>query len=246
MSYKVRLEIFEGPLDLLLHLVKKNEVEIADIPISLITDQYLSYLGLMKELQLDVAGEYLVMAATLLHIKSRMLLPAPVAEEEEEEDPRAELAQQLREYQKFKEVAYRLDQREILHRDVFVRERPEHENGLAEARAFETPSLFELLSAFHEVLQRTDPKAVQAIQRDPVSIQDRIHAILKRVQGGITLAFDALFEGIADRRDVIVTFLALLELIKLRLVTVVQEREFGEILLSLAVKDEWPTGVADA
>jgi segregation and condensation protein A len=238
VNYKVHLDIFEGPLDLLLHLVKKNEVEVTDIPISLITEQYLSTLSLMRELELDVAGEYLVMAATLIHIKSRMLLPAEAVELEEEEDPRTELVQQLLEYQKFKEAAYRLDHREILQRDVFVREPGENEDRFSGPRPFEAPSLFELLSAFREILKRTDQREFYAIQGDSASIQDRIHAILQRLQGGIALTFDTLFQENSDRRGVIVTFLAVLEVVRLRLVTIVQQREFGEIWLSLAVQGD--------
>lgn len=236
MSYRVQLEIFEGPLDLLLHLVKKNEVEITDIAISLITDQYLSYLNLMRELELDIAGEYLVMAATLTHIKSRMLLPSEETEFEEDEDPRTELVRQLIEYRKFKEAAYRLDQREILYRDVFVRAPADGESSSAEPRPLECPGLFELLLAFRDILKRTDATEVQAIRRDSISIQDRIHAILESLRDGGTLAFDALFHENHSRSEVVVTFLALLELVKLKLVTVVQRGEFEEIWLRLAVE----------
>ena len=158
MSYRVKLDIFEGPLDLLLHLVKKNEVEVSDIPVATITDQYLAYLDLLHQLDLDVAGEYLVMAATLLHLKSRLLLPGEdTTEEEEGEDPRAELVRQLLEYQRFKEVADLLNRQDLLDRDVFARA-PLLDESDNEADIVYDVSLGDLLDALQEVLKHAAPE----------------------------------------------------------------------------------------
>src|SRR5262245_31354168 len=164
--YRVQLDVFEGPLDLLLHLIKKNEVEIVDIPIAIITEQYLAYLEVMHELSLDVAGEFLVMAATLTLIKSRMLLPPSEDEDEEEPDPRAALVQQLLEYQRYREAALALSERPLLNRDVFVREPLAESSESAGASDQAAPlqvSVWELLEAFRAVLKRARPEAVHEV-----------------------------------------------------------------------------------
>ena len=178
MSYRVKLDIFEGPLDLLLHLVKKNEVEIADIPVATITDQYLAYLDILQQLDLDVAGEYLVMAATLLHLKSRLLLPGDeTGDEEEGEDPRAELVRQLLEYQRFKEAADLLNRRDLLERDVFVRA-PLLDETDAEADAVYDVSLGDLLDALQEVLKRAAPEVVHQVILEQVSLREQLCLVL--------------------------------------------------------------------
>jgi len=171
LPYTVRLEMFEGPLDLLLHLIKKNQISITDIPIALITEQYLEYLKLIKVLNLDVAGEYLLMASTLLHIKSKTLLPTSSEEEEEEgEDPRAELARRLLEYQKYKEAGIELERRPLLDRDVFIRsvaletEEPEQEENL-------NVNLFELLEAFRKVLERAKPEIFHEVMLEQITVE---------------------------------------------------------------------------
>ncbi len=234
MTPKVQLEIFEGPLDLLLHLIKKNEVSIADIPIATITEQYLATLELMQSLNLDVAGEFLVMAATLIHIKSRMLLPPDEAdlEEDEDGDPREELMRRLLEYQKFKEAAGELERREILKRDVFVRspEPPEE----VETVGFESVSLFDLISALRTVLDRMPKDSVHEVALEKVSVREKMSLLLDDLHRKGKVIFQSLFEGAVSRLEVVVTFLAMLELVKIRAIKIWQEEPAGPIVLALA------------
>lgn len=232
-DYRVQLPVFEGPLDLLLHLIKKSEINIYDIPIALITQQYLEYLDLMKSLNLNIAGEFLVMAATLIHIKSKMLLPPEdLQEEEPEEDPRAELVHRLLEYQRFKDAAEGLAHREETWREAFRRPQdcvePEQEILLTEV------SLFDLMEALRTVLTRVPKEGVMEILPDELSVRQRMSLVMERLErsGGIT--FDALFEKERTRAAVIVTFLALLELIKLQLIAVQQIRLFETIWIMKA------------
>ena len=236
--YRVKLEVFEGPLDLLLHLIKKNEVEITDIPVATITEQYLAYLGMLRELSLDVAGEFLVMAATLTLIKSRMLLPPSEEDEEEEPDPRAELVQQLLEYQRYREAALALSERPLLQRDVFVREPLDD----PEVTASDEPprlkvTVWELVDAFRAVLQRARPEAVHEVVTEPVSLRDRARALLRSLRTLRCLDFESLFEADATRGEIIVTFLALLELMKMGAVRATQTEHFTPIVIELAVED---------
>ncbi len=227
-SYSVKLEVFEGPLDLLLHLIKRNQVDIYDIPIATITDQYLEYLSVMRSLNLDVAGEFLLMAATLLQIKSKMLLP-PGAEEEEEEggDPRAELVNRLLEYQKFKEAAARLNERDILERDIFVHG---HQAEDTEGEGLIEVGVFELIEALRDVLNRSAPEGAYDITLDRITIEERIAQILETVKSrGSGLLFSSLFSGTSSKEDIIITFLALLELIKMRMIKIYQRAPFGPI-----------------
>jgi segregation and condensation protein A len=237
-SYAIQLENFEGPLDLLLHLIKKNEMDVYDIPMAEITAQYLTILDAMKTLNLDVAGEFLLMAATLLHIKSKLLLPKIVEEEleEEEEDPRAELVRRLLEYQKYKDVSLTLDSQPQLGRDLFARVAPEPE-VLEEAEAgFVAVGLFDLLEALQEVLKENPEQQVHVINMEQLSVTDRINSILSSLQGRESVAFTDLFSGGINRNEVIVTFLALLELVKLRMVRFMQNTHHGNIWLFPAVK----------
>ncbi len=234
----VRLPIFEGPLDLLLHLIKRNEVQIADIPIAAITDQYLATLEAFPELNLDGAGEYLVMAATLTYIKSRMLLPA-IDDDEPEEDPRTKLVEQLVEYQRFREVAVALGERPLLARDVFAG--PGEAAAPASAGDVAPPpvreaSIGDLLSAFRTVLQRLQPPPSHDISREEYSIQGAVRGILDRFTHRRNLEFESLFPVDAARAQVIVTFLALLELIRLNVVRAMQSERFGSIMLGLVVE----------
>ncbi|MEW6301350.1 MAG: segregation/condensation protein A [Thermodesulfobacteriota bacterium] len=240
MSYRVKLDVFEGPLDLLLHLVKKNEVDLSDIPMATITDQYLAYLEVLQQLDLDVAGEYLVMAATLLHIKSRMLLPGGETDEEEEgEDPRAELARQLLEYQRFKEAAELLNRRALLERDVFARE-PLRDETDAEADIVYDVSLGDLLDSLQEVLKRAAPEAVHQVMLEHVSLRERLCFILDTLREKTKTCFTDLFPPGTTRLQILVAFLALLELVRMRIVHVHQEERFGPILLTLAVSADAP------
>ncbi len=236
LPYQVKIENFEGPLDLLLHLIKKNEINIYDIPIALIAQQYLDYLSVMKELNLAVAGEFLVMAATLLHIKSRMLLPVDevAVDEEEGPDPREELVRRLLEYKQFKEAASQLDYKERLWRDTFGRD-----PGLpVEVTKDESPlddiSLFDLVDALQGVLSRHPEKRLVEIIPDNLTVRTRMSAIIEALEMHESMAFTALFEESSHRLVVIVTFLALLELIRIRVVRVFQSETFGAILVSRA------------
>lgn len=237
---KVKLGVFEGPLDLLLHLIKKNEVEITDIPIATITEQYLSYLDLMRDLRLDVAGEFLVMAATLMLIKSRMLLPEETVGDEEDEggDPRADLVRQLLEYQRYREAAADLGERPQLMRDVFVREPAwDGEEALSTEPGPIKVSIWELLAAFRRVLERAKPESVHEVRLERVSLRERVRFVLSRLAVARRLDFEALFPEDATRLEIIVTFLATLELMKLHAIDAEQGEEFGGIVLTLTIEN---------
>lgn len=226
-AYRVKLDAFEGPLDLLLYLIRKNEVDIYDIPIAEITQQYLDMLKVMRTLNLDIAGDFLVMAATLTHIKSRMLLPTPPDGEAEEggEDPRKELVDRLLEYERFKEAARSLENQDILERDVFIRKPTE--DGQEEELEL---SLFELMEALQEVLRRSSHELVHEITLERISIEEKITEILDRLSSsGGEVEFTCLFEGEPTREVIVLTFLALLELMKMRMVRVYQRRTFQPI-----------------
>ena len=236
--YRVRLDLFEGPLDLLLHLIKKNEVDVTDIPVATITEQYLGYLDLLRELRLDIAGEYLVMAATLTLLKSRLLLPSPEPAEEEEADPRADLVRQLLEYQRYREAAAALIERPLLRRDVFAR--GASADGVPpdpQAAPTVRVTLWELMEAFRAVLQRARPDPVHRVAAETVSLRDRISALLRTLGVARSATFDSFFGDAPTRAFGIVTFLAVLELAKLGAIAAVQEDPLGPILLVLAVEN---------
>lgn len=236
MSTNFQLEIFEGPLDLLLHLIKKNEVNITDIPIATITEQYLATLELMQTLNLDMAGEFLVMAATLIHIKSRMLLPESDAETDEEEeggDPREELMKRLLEYQRFKEAAGELGQRDVLTRDVFVRATAPTEKPLP--TAFRELSVFELLTALRRVLERLPKDEFHEVTLEKITVREKMTLVLERLRVDGQVMFESLFTDAGTRMAVIVTFLAMLELVKIRAIRIFQDRLDGPIIIEAAV-----------
>ncbi|RLB04993.1 MAG: segregation/condensation protein A [Deltaproteobacteria bacterium] len=232
-SYRVKVDVFEGPLDLLLHLIKRNQLDIYDIPIALITEQYLEYIRLMKALDLNIAGEFLLMAATLMYIKSRMLLPSPVDEgEDEEEDPRTELVHRLLEYKKFKEAAEHLSHREILERDVFVRfaEEIEVEEGEIEA------NLFHLIDALRDLLQRREVEEFHEVTLGRITLKDKIKELWEKLQGaGEAVPFSSLFSPVASRDELIITFLALLDLIKAGMLRAYQRDVFGPLWITRAL-----------
>lgn len=234
-SYTFRLDGFEGPLDLLLHLIRKNEIDIFNIPISLITEQYMEYLRIMKTLNLDIAGEYLLMASTLLHIKSKMLLPQKEEGEEEgrEEDPRAELVRRLLEYQKYKGAAEELIVRPMLHRDVFVRASPSDPEFEEEQEERIEVTLFDLLEAFRQLLTRAKEEPTHEIVLDRITVEERIQEILTLLkEEKRSIAFHLLFPEGASKRMMIVTFLAILELVKMRWIRVFQVAPFETIRIS--------------
>jgi len=231
-DYKVKLEVFEGPLDLLLYLIKRDEIDIYDISIERITRQYLEYLQAFKELKIDIAGEFVVMAANLIYLKSRSLLPLdqqPPEEDAEEDDPRWDLIRQLIEYKKFNEAAAQLHDRALDQERIFTRDGgivviadaplPLHEVGI-----------FQLIHAFQEVIKRVDAREdLQEIFGERFSVSDKIEKILERVGGGTPVRFSELFGQIVSRLEIVVTFLALLELIRLNQVRALQRKMFDEI-----------------
>jgi segregation and condensation protein A len=225
----VRLALFEGPLDLLLHLCRENKVDVTDIPIAAITEQYLAYLDVMRTLNLEVAGEFLVIAATLLHIKSRLLLPAEeVAEGEEGEDPRRELVQQLIEYQRFKEAGMALRALEERRSRTFTRESLGPEAPPRTDFPLEV-SLFDLLAALRRVIEQMPKTDRVQIEPEHLNVAQRIAEVLERMADGRELAFEELFAGSREVGEVVVTFLAVLELVRLRLIRVWQVEAFGSI-----------------
>lgn len=247
-SYQVRLDKFEGPLDLLLYLIKKSEINIYDIPIALITQQYLDYLSLMKSLNLTVAGEFLVMAATLVQIKSRMLLPEDRAETDEEDgpDPRDELVRRLLEYKRYKEAARRLDDRERVWREVFGRDEPPMTPTPNGEGWLEEVTLFDLVDALQRVVARLPDQRLMEITPENLTVKDRMNVIIEALDRKESVTFLSLFEGQTHRLLIIVTFLALLELIRIKLVRVFQGEVFGPILVTRAfspIVGEGPDGL---
>ncbi len=234
-AIQLKLEVFQGPLDLLLHLIRKNALNIYDIPIALITEQYLAYLGVMEELNLDIAGEFLVMAATLIHIKSRMLLPRPetaaMAEGDEfEEDPRESLVRRLLEHQRFKQAAELLKDKQAERAGEFTRPDARIEAIAGEKYEPELEvDLFSLLAAFRQVLARAKDRPSVPLPPEQISIEDRIDQLLARLSETEACGFEELFADASTRGHLIVTFLALLEMIRLRLVRVFQQGGFGPI-----------------
>ena len=232
-DYKVKLEVFEGPLDLLLYLIKRDEIDIYDIPIEHITKQYLEYLEAFKILDLDIAGEFVVMAANLIYIKSRSLLPVhQQAPEEgvEEEDPRWELVRQLLEYKKFKDAAAHLGEREAVQSAIYNRipEAPEFQGE----RPMAEVSIFDLINAFQKVLKRVSKtEDLREIFEENFTVSDKIEFVLKMTRAGVPLKFTELFADSVSRTEIVVTFLALLELIRLKQLRVTQEEPFAEIEL---------------
>jgi segregation and condensation protein A len=233
-AYKVKLETFEGPLDLLIHLIRKNELDIYDIPIAIITEQYLGYIEVMQELNLDVAGEFLVMAATLIHIKSRMLLPRPetaAGDGEPDEDPREALVRRLLEHQKYKAAAELLHERETLRSAQYLR--PDASVAQAAGDDYEPElevDLFTLITAFKGILTRASHKPRMVLPPEQISIETRIEQLLGRLSETEACGFEDLFaDGDGSRPFMIVTFLAMLEMIRLKLIRVFQTGGAGPI-----------------
>lgn len=234
-NYKVKLDIFEGPLDLLLYLIKKDEVDILDVNIERVTKQYIAYLDTFKMLNIDLAGEFIVMAANLMYLKSRMLIPKPVQppeEEGDEEDPRWELIRQLIEYKKFKDAAGFLQRRQVQMEHVYpaTPEAPDLKKEVV-TEGFPELGIFDLIRAFQKVLARFQKEDLQEIVDDRFTVADKIEYLLIHVPAGGQVSFQHLFAGATTRDEVIVTFVAMLELIKLRQFRVTQDHLLGEITL---------------
>lgn len=228
--YKVHLEnLFEGPMDLLIHLIKKNELDIYDIPIALITEQYLQYLSWMKMMNIDFAGEFLVMASTLAQIKSRMLLP--VHEEDDQEDPRLELTKPILEYLQMKSAAEQLSDRNLLGENIFVRGTPDEKIFSETQDEFIQIGLFELIDAFQKILDKIPGDDRMEFTADKISVQDKISHIVDILESKGSTTFDELFSDNPDKGEIIVTFLAILEMVKLALIRIVQHVQSGVLRL---------------
>jgi len=236
-DYKVKLEIFEGPLDLLLYLIKRDEIDVYDISIERITRQYLEYLQTFKELNIDLAGEFVAMAANLIYLKSRSLLPVdqqPPEEDAEEDDPRWELIRQLIEYKKFKEAGAQLHLRELEQERIFAREEGSSPSAEGLLQLGEV-GIFQLINAFQNVIKRVEARqALQEIPAERFSVSEKIDTILQRIEAGGLIRFSDLFGVVVSRVEVVVTFIALLELIRLKQVRAIQKNIFDEIEIASA------------
>ena len=230
-SYQVKVaDVFEGPMDLLIHLIKKNEVDIYDIPIALITEQFLAYLEWMKSMNIDFAGDFLVMASTLTQIKSRMLLPAAESENEDE-DPRMEIVRPLEEYLQLKSAAEELARRDLLGETTFIRQ-PGDALELVEGEdVLLKIGLFELIDAFQQILKNISPDDRLDLTADRISVNERISELVDIFERKKSVTFDELFSDNPDKSEVIITFLAILEMVKLYLVRLAQHSQTGVIRL---------------
>lgn len=247
-ALQVFLEAFEGPLDLLLYLIRRQNIDVLDIPIAEITKQYVQYIDVMQEMQLELAGEYLLMAAMLAEIKSRMLLPRPVVEDEDEDDPRAELVRRLQEYERFKKAAEDISDLPRLERDVFVASADAPERKVT--TKLPDVSMKELLLAFHDVLQRAEMFSNLRMQREPLSVRQRMSEILSRIKANDFTGFADLFDAEEGRMGVAVTFIAVLELLRESVIEVVQAEQYAPLHIRAAssvrlVGDESPEFAED-
>jgi len=226
-TYRVQLEnIFEGPMDLLVYLIKKNELDIYDIPIAMVTEQYLQHLEWLKIMNIDYAGEFIVMASTLAHIKSRMLLPA-AADEEDEDDPRHEIVKPLLEYLQMKSAAEQLSERHLLGEETFIRGRDRQEFLEIQQEEYIQVSLFELIDAFQKILEKIPSEQRMEFTADKISVKERITQITDIIEAKGSITFIELFSENPDKGEVIVTFLAILEMVKLALIRIVQHTQTG-------------------
>ncbi len=234
MSYKIKLEIFEGPLDLLLYLVKKDHLNIYDIPIAKVTQQYLDYLNLMQLMDLNVAGEFLVMAATLMQIKSKMLLPPDelATVSEEEEDPREELVKRLLEYEKFKEIAESLRQKETEQKEVFKRPKSEIEKEApASNEVYFEASIFDLINAFTKALKDVPKEVFYEVIKDEFTVENKIHEILHLLLEKPSVQLGELFAKAKGKMEIVVIFLSILELVRMKEIVCRQRELFQDIEL---------------
>jgi len=230
--YKVQIDdIFEGPMDLLVHLIKKHEVDIYDIPIALITEQYLKYLQWMKAINIDVAGDFILMASTLTKIKSRMLLPIH-EEETDDDDPRLEIVKPLEEYLQMKSAANELIARNLLGEDTFVRNPNQEDHSMDQVGEIIKVGLFELIDAFQTILEKiSEHRGVDIITADTISVRDRIVQIVEIFETRKSITFNELFPTNTNKSEVVVTFLAILEMVRLSLINIVQNTQTGIIRL---------------
>ncbi|MFH2065866.1 MAG: segregation/condensation protein A [Pseudomonadota bacterium] len=229
-DYKVKLDVFEGPMDLLVYLIRKAKVDIYDIPIALITDQFLAYLDWMKSMNIDFAGDFLLMAATLTHIKSRMLLPIH-DDEDEDEDPRMEIVRPLAEYLQIKLAAEELMDRSLLGEDTFSRSAVKEDIPADQDEEMINVGLFELIDAFQTILNNISPEHKVDMRADRISVKDRMNEIIDMLEQKGSVVFDELFSGNETKSNIIVTFLAILEMAKLNLIRIVQHLQSGILRL---------------
>ncbi len=234
-EYKIKLDVFEGPFDLLLHLIKEEELNIYDIPIAKITQQYFEYLDVMENLNMDIAGEFLVMAATLVYIKSKMLLPSPPQTEEDDEggaDPREELVRRLLEYKKYKDAARSLREKEVQQSSSFSREFVSDWNE-DDADYLKEVSVFQLLSAFRKMLKNTDMPHLYEVTLESISVTEKMNELMELLGSAPRITFEDIFGKTNNRMEIIGTFLAVLELIKQQLILVFQEKDYDSIWIQL-------------
>jgi segregation and condensation protein A len=230
-AYEVKLkDLFEGPMDLLVHLIHKNEVDIYDIPIAQITDQYIAYLEWLKSINIDLVGDFLLMAATLIQIKSKMLLP--LGNSEDEEDPRLEIVRPLEEYLRLKTVAEALEGRDLLGVDTFTRKTLKQEYVSVSEEEVIAVGLFELIDAFQTILENMSAEQKMEITADRISVKERINQLIDVLKVKRSLTFNELFEKAARRSELVVTFLAILEMVKLELIRVAQHVQSGIIRIT--------------
>lgn len=243
-ALEVFLEAFEGPLDLLLYLIKRQNLDILDIPIAQITEQYVTYIELMGDVQLELAGEYLVMAAMLAEIKSRMLLPRPESVDEEEEDPRAELVRRLQEYERYKKAAQDLDELHRLERDVVVAQAEVVDKKVI--RLLPEVKIDSVINAFKEVMERAEMYSHHHIQREILSVRQRMSDLLTELEAERFRDFCDLFQPEEGKMGVVVTFLAILELLKESLIEIVQAEAFGPLHVKIAGRVEQQSAVVSS
>jgi len=236
MNYKIHLDIFEGPLDLLLYLVKKDHLNIYDIPIAKVTEQYLQYINFMQLLDLNNIGEFLVMAATLMQIKSKMLLPVEeLAVEEQEEDPRAELVKRLLEYEKFKQIAENLRQRETDQQEVFKRPKtdlPKDEVKVEKEEVYFEASIFDLINAFSRALKDIPREVFYEVIKDQYTVEQKVHDLLHLLLIETQVRLSGMFAKAKDKLEIVVTFLAILELAKMKEIVIRQDLQFEDIVIA--------------
>lgn len=239
-DYRVNIEVFEGPLDLLLHLIKKNDLDVYDIPIAFVLEEYMRYIETIRELDIDLAGDFLLMAAELAHIKSALLLPEEGSTQEEEgEDPRSDLVRRLLEYQRYKDASEKFMQRAMLGRDVFVPLAPERVE--AEGEGPIQGDVYELVEAFSRMLKRIPEESYHDVAVDRISVNDRIYQIAAQLKQGIAITLEDLLSKELTRYDVVITFIALLEMCRLRMIRVYQSSVCGPLHVQgimQEVKDE--------
>ncbi len=237
-NYRVNLEVFEGPLDLLLYLIKKNDLDIYDIPVAFLLEEYMRYIDSLKELDIDLAGDFLLMAAEMAHIKSKLLLPEEDGVGEEEElDPRSDLIQRLLEFQRFKAASEELSERTMLGRDVFVPLAPERVKGTSDGPI--KGDVYDLVEAFSKMLKKVSNEKFHEVAVDRISINDRIYSILDQLKADKTVTLEDLLPAmdIVRKYDILISFLALLEMSKLNMIAIYQNENFGSIFIQKSMDD---------